>query len=81
MIPDPGSSASASATQAYRSSGVSPGTTARRSEARASEPRSVTVSSPSWAATSLVTRSLAVAVVASTGVSGARDSNVRVRRW
>ena len=44
-MPEPGSSRSASATQAYRSSGdSSPGTTASRSDARASEPRRVTVS-------------------------------------
>ena len=80
-MPEPGSVRSASATQAYRSSGESPGTTASRSDARASEPRRVTVSAPSCAATSAVTRWLAVAVVASTGVSGARASSVRVSRW
>ena len=69
-MPDPGSVAEASATQAYRSSALSRGTTASRSDARASDPRRVTVSAPSWAATSAVTRSLAVAVVASTGVPG-----------
>ena len=57
------------------------GTTARRSDARASEPRSVTVPSPSCAATSAVTRGFAVAVVASTGVRGAKASSVLVRRW
>ena len=72
---------SASVTQAYPSSVLRPGTTASRREARASEPRNVTVSDPSWAATSAVTRWLAVAVVASTGVSGASCSRVRVSRW
>ena len=81
MMPEPGSVCSASAIQAYRSSTLRPGTTASRSDARASEPRKVTVSSPSWAATSAVTRWLAVAVVASTGVPGARESRVLVNRW
>jgi hypothetical protein len=80
-MPEPGSVCSASATHAYPSRVLSPGTTASRSEARASEPRSVTVSAPSWAATSSVTRWLAVAVVANTGVSGASCSRVRVSRW
>ena len=61
--------------------GSSGATTAKVSEARASEPRSVTVSSPSWAATSAVTRAFAVAVVASTGVPGLSASMLRVSRW
>ena len=80
-MPDPGSERSASATQAYRSRTDIDGTTDSVSDARASEPRSVTVSSPSCVATSAVTRSLAVAVVARTGVPGASPSMLRVSRW
>ena len=80
-MPEPGSCVQRVGDPGVPLDGAEPGTTASRSEARASEPRSVTVSSPSWAATSAVTRSLAVAVVASTGVPGASASSVRVRRW
>ena len=60
--------------------------TASRSDDRARVPRSTVVgvppSLPSWAATSLVTRSLAVAVVASTGTpESAWWVRMREMRW
>jgi hypothetical protein len=80
-MPEPGRAASASATQANRSTPSSPGTTDNRSDARASGPRSTSVSAPSWAATSAVTRALAVAVVASTGLPAAVAASSWVSRW
>ena len=79
-MPEPGRERSASATQAYRWMGPSPGTTARVSDALARGPRRTTVSGPSWSATSSVTRAFAVAVVANTGRSG-RAAMIRASRW
>ena len=56
--------------------------TASCSDERARVPRNTVVSSPSWAATSFVTRSLAVAVVASTGTpESAWWVRMREMRW
>ena len=79
-MPDPSMPPKASSTHAYRWMAVSPGTTDSSSEVRASGPRSTAVPSPNWAATSAVTRWLAVAVVASTGVSDCRCSSSCVTR-
>ena len=68
-MPEPGCSARWSASQASRCSAVLSRTTPRRSDSRSSEPRSTSdVACPSCSATSSVTRALAVAVVASTGM-------------
>ena len=68
MIPEPRKSSRCWASQASRCSGVFRRTTPRRSDSRSSEPRSTRTPSPICSATSLVTRALAVAVVASTGM-------------
>lgn len=89
MIPEPGSLSRWSASQPSRCAGLGRSSTANRSEARSSGPRSTNASPAcpgllpvlSCSATSSVTRWLAVAVVASTGVrSGSPARNVRSRR-
>ena len=91
MIPEPGSAplARLSASQASRMGAAGKLTTARRSDSRSSGPRSTSTPpvvgagtpTPSCSATSAVTRALAVAVVASTGMPGGRvASSVRIRR-
>ena len=63
-----------------RCAGLPACTTDSRSDSRSSPPRSTRVSrppTPSWLATSSTTRSLAVAVVASTGMSGRQFGDQR----
>ena len=66
-MPEPAARSRAPASHAMRSAGAPSSTTDSARLSRSSGPRSVKVRSPIWAATSAVTRSLAVAVVASTG--------------
>ena len=77
-MPLPGSSARWSASQASRCAAVVSRTTPRRSDSRSSAPRRTSaVRPPSCSATSSMTRWLAVAVVASTGMpSGSSASRV-----
>ena len=79
-MPDPGSVLRAAATQAKRSVADSPGITESVSDVRARVPRKTAVPGPSCNRTSSVTRSLAVAVVASTAALGAASSE-RASRW
>ena len=69
------------AIHAKRSAMSGRATTDRASDSRSNEPRRVTGSTPSCPATSSTTWLVAVAVVASTGVPGARRARaVRMRR-
>ena len=79
-MPEPGNRSNASAIQAYRCKGDKSGTTDRVSEVRANVPLNVTVPPPNCEPMSCVTRSLAVAVVASTLAVGV-DSSARASRW
>lgn len=80
-MPEPAMALMLAAIHASRSAGSGNDTTDNARDSRSSEPRRVIGSVPSWAVRSSMTCSVAVAVVASTGVPGAsRARAVRIRR-
>ncbi len=79
-MPLPGSPGIVPASQARRSTALMVGITCSARFSRVSRPRE-TRTSPSWAATSATTRSLAVAVVASSGLFGGSWATMFASRW